>query len=167
MRRNLLRDIYSYEGETLKLIDMAKSQKIDTNYYDHKYIALSLIYRAVNNVTGIGSSLSEYMSSAANQDGIADMRMYNNAAPQQAELMLHSAELLRGIISFHINAASRSRYAKAAYHICAMRDIFIFLNREDEFKSYFREVIQQNSRRPALRDEMGIVYGKEATSVKK
>jgi len=48
-----------------------------------------------------------------------------------------------------------------------LRDISIFLKREDEFKSYFREVIQQNSRRPALRDEMSIVYGKEATDIKK
>ena len=164
---NLLRDIYSYEGETSRMLEMAKSQKIEMNYYDQKYTALSLIYRAVNNAPGIGKSLAEYTSSAAGQDGIADMLLTEVNATRRAELLLQGADLLREIISFHINAAARNRYAKAAYYICVMRDIFIYLNREDDFQRYFREVIQQNSRRPALRDEMAIVYGKAAVTVKK
>jgi len=75
--------------------------------------------------------------------------------------------LLRTIIQFHIAAAKRTRYAKAAYYMCVMRDIYIYLQREDDFRHYFRGVIMENSRRPALRDEMSIVYGKEATGVKK
>jgi len=167
MRRNLLREIYSYEGETLKLLKMVKSKKIEMNYYDRKYVALSLIYRALINETNIKSSLSEYISSSADQDGIVDMHIYDYDASRQEELLLQGSDLLRGIISFHINAASRNRYAKAAYYMCVIRDIFAFLNREDEFKGYFSEIISQNSRRPALRDEMSIVYGKEAISVKK
>ena len=164
---NLLRDIYSYEGETLKMLKIARSQTIGMNYYDQKYIALSLIYRAVNNVSGIGGSLIEYLSTAAGQDGIADMIHSERDALQRTELLLQGADLLRGIISFHINAAARTRYAKAAYYMSVMRDIYIYLTRENDFKSYFQEVIQQNSRRPALRDEMSIVYGKAAVAVKK
>jgi len=48
-----------------------------------------------------------------------------------------------------------------------MRDIFAFLHREDEFRQYFDEVIRNNSRRPALRDEMSVVYGKEVVIRKK
>ena len=164
---NLLRDIYSYEGESLKLMDMAKSQKINTNYYDRKYIALSLVYRATNNISSIGDNLAEYLVSAANQDGIADMLLFDNDDLRRVDLLLNGADLLRGIISFHIGAATRSRYAKAAYYMCVIRDIFIYLKQEDDFKRYFQEVIQQNSRRPALRDEMSIVYGKAAIVIKK
>ncbi len=166
MSDNLLRDIYSYEGETAKMMAMAASQKIEKNYYDRKYIALSLIYRAVIHVTEIDGSLAEYISSAAERDGIFDMLSSGDDAPR-AELLLHGADLLRGIIAFHIDAATRSRYAKAAYYMCVTRDIFIYLGKEEEFRQYFQEVISRNSRRPALRDEMGIVYGKAATMLKK
>jgi len=164
---NLLRDIYSYEGETLKLLDMAKSQKINTNYYDRKYIALSLIYRAASNVSDINDSLAEYLKSAANQDGIADMLLPDDDDLCRTDLLLDGAGLLREIVSFHIDAATRSRYAKAAYYMCVLRDVFIYLKQEDNFRHYFQEVIQQNSRRPALRDEMSIVYGKAAVTIKK
>ena len=164
---SLLRDIYSYEGEIQKLLDMAQSQSIDRNYYDRKYIALSLIYRAVGGVPDVGEDLSEYLMSAQRQDGIVDMLKPVGDAVQQGELLLHGVDLLRTIIQFHIAAAKRTRYAKAAYYMCVMRDIYIYLQREDDFRHYFRGVIMENSRRPALRDEMSIVYGKEATGVKK
>lgn len=164
---NLLRDIYSYEGEITKIMNTANSQEIGSNYYDRKYIAVSLVYRAMNNVTGISESLTEYLSSQGNQAGIRDMILSDIDDARRTELLLHSDGLLRGIISFHIDAAARNRYAKAAYYMCVLRDIFIFLKREDDFKRYFQGVIQQNSRRPALRDEMGIVYGKSAVIIKK
>ena len=164
--KNLLRDIYSFEGKTQKLLEMARSQKIGANYYDRKYIALSLIYRAVSNISNAGDCLTEYLSTAALQDGIGDMLLFEDGS-RQTELLLQGADLLKEIVSFHIGAATRSRYAKAAYYMAVMRDIFIFLAREDEFQGYFGDVIQQNSRRPALRDEMSIVYGKEATVIKK
>jgi hypothetical protein len=166
-RENLLRDIYSYEGDIQKLLNMALSQEIGKNYYDRKYTALSLIYRAVNGAADIGEDLSEYLTSASGQDGIADMLNRCDDAFRQTELLLHGVALLREIIAFHIGAATRSRYAKAAYYMCVMRDIFVYLKQEDEFRHYFSDVIMQNSRRPALRDEMGVVYGKEATVVKK
>jgi hypothetical protein len=167
MSRTLLRDIYSYEGEIQKLIKRILSQKIDQNYYDRKYTALSLIYRAVNGMENIGENLSEYLASPSNQSGIVDMLRLDSDAAHRTELLTLGANLLREIIAFHIGAASRSRYAKAAYYMCVMRDIYIYLDREKEFQHDFRDLIMQNSRRPALRDEMGIVYGKAATAIKK
>ena len=163
----LLRDIYSFEGKVRELLTKAKAKKITTNYYDQKYIALSLIHRAASTIPGVGDCLAEYLSHSAKQDGIGDMLLSESDAPQQADLLLQGASLLKGIISFHIDAATRNRYAKAAYYMSVMRDIFIFIEKEDEFRDYFKEVIKENSRRPALRDEMKIVYGKEATVVKK
>jgi hypothetical protein len=162
-RRALLLNIFSYEGEVVKLLDQVKSQKISSNYYDWKYAALSLIYRAVDGVDGIGSSIAEYLTAASRQDGIIGMLNRGNSISERTELLLSCVGLLKEIASFHIGAATRSRYAKAAYYMCVMREIFVYLNREDEFRSYFNDIIAQNSRRPALRDEMSIVYGKQAT----
>jgi hypothetical protein len=167
MRNNLLRDIYSFEGKTCELLAMAKSEKIGTNYYDRKYIALSLIYRAASTISDVEGCLSEYLSNSAGQDGIGDMLLSDDDSRQCEALLLQGVDLLKGIVAFHINAATRNRYAKAAYYMCVMRDIFTFLENEDAFRGYFKDVIQQNSRRPALRDEMSIVYGREATVVKK
>ena len=166
-RNHLLLDIYSYEGETTKMLNIVKSQTINMSYYDLKYTALSFIYRAVSKISNIGNSLAEYLTTAAGQDGIADMLLAGDDDLRRTALLLYGADLLKEIIAFHINAAARNRYAKAAYYMCVVRDIFIYLMQEDNFKCYFQEVIQQNSRRPALRDEMSVVYGKAAVTVKK
>ena len=162
-RRTLLLSILSYEGETGKMLDIVQSPKIGSNYYDRKYAALSLVYRAVDGVDGVGTSISEYLTTASGQDGIIGMLKRSNDAEEQSKLLLSGVALLKEIAAFHIDAATRSRYAKAAYYICVMRDISTYLNQEDEFRSYFGDIIAQNSRRPALRDEMSIVYGKQAT----
>jgi tetratricopeptide (TPR) repeat protein len=166
-RRNLLLNIYSYEGEVRKMLDIVQSQKIGSNYYDRKYTALSLICRAIDDADGIGSSILEYLTTASGQDGIMVMMKQSLSIEDRAEMLLSGVDLLKGITAFHIDAATRSRYAKAAYYMCVMRDIYMYLNREDEFRGYFRDIITQNSRRPALRDEMSIVYGRQATMLKK
>lgn len=167
MHDNLLRDIYSYEGKTQELLEIATSEIISRNYYDRKYIAHSLIYRAVGNIPKIEGCLAEYLSRATQREGVTDMLLFGDDSKPCVELLLQGADLLKGIISFHIDAATRSRYAKAAYYMTVIRDIFILLEQEDKFREYFKEVILQNNRRPALRDEMSIVYGKDATIVKK
>ncbi|MDR3120637.1 MAG: hypothetical protein LBU58_04805 [Clostridiales bacterium] len=156
----LRRNLYSYEGESRKLLDRVLSLKIDSNYYDRKYTALSLIYRAVSGAENIGEALSEYLASASasENEGIADMRNLCADRSQRTELLLKGADLLRGVIAFHIDAAVRSRYAKAAYYMRVLRDIFVYLQKEDEFQRYFDGVMEQNKRRHALRDEMRIVY---------
>jgi hypothetical protein len=163
----LLLNIYSYEGEVEKMLEIALAKEIDQNYYDCKYIARSLIFRALHNATEIGASISEYLTSALGQDGIVDMIDFDRDKTRQTELLLSGADLLKGMIKFHIGAANRSRYAKAAYYTCILRDIYVYLNQEGSFRGYFGAVIAENSRRPALRDEMSVVYGKEATIVKK
>jgi hypothetical protein len=35
-----------------------------------------------------------------------------------------------------------------------VKDLLCFLNREDEFLAYYTNLIYQNNRRPALKDEM-------------
>ena len=104
---------------------------------------------------------------ASRQDGIIGMLNRSSGTDERSELLLLSAVLLKEIAAFHIDAATRSRYAKAAYYMCVMRDIFTYIGRENDFQVYFKDVITQNSRRPALRDEMSIVYGKQATILKK
>ena len=74
-------------------------------------------------------------------------------------MLITATDLLKEFVESHIGAATRSRYAKAAYYMCVIKDIYVYLNREDEFKGYFNNILAQNKRRPALRDEMGIVYG--------
>jgi hypothetical protein len=159
-REDMLCNIYSYEGEIQKLIHMASSQAIDQNYDNCKYAALSLIYRAVNGETDIGESLSEYLKSGSDRNGIGDMLNPGGDAARQANLLMSGVDLLREMIAFHIAAASRSRYAKAAYYMCVARDVYKYLKQEEEFERYFRDLMAQNSRRRALRDEMRIVYGK-------
>jgi hypothetical protein len=166
-RRALLLSILSYEGEIGKMLDIIQSQKIGNNYYDRKYVALSLVYRAVDGADGVGSNILEYLNTALGQDGIIGMLKSGGDTVERLELLLYGVALLKEIAAFHIDAATRSRYAKAAYYMCVMRDIYVYIEREDEFKSYFKDIITQNSRRPALRDEMSIVYGKQATMLKK
>ena len=107
------------------------------------------------------------MTTASGQNGIIGMPNRDISMDERSELLLSGVVLLKEIATFHIDAATRSRYSKAAYYMCVMRDIYKYLKREDEFRSYFRDIIAQNSRRPALRDEMSIVYGKQATTLKK
>ena len=166
-RRALLLNIFSNEGEVVKMLKMVQSQKISSSYYDRKYAALSLVYRALDGVDGVGPSISEYLAAASGQDGIIGMLNRCSSMDKRSEMLLSSVVLLKEIASFHIDAATRSRYAKAAYYMCVMRDIFAYLKQEDEFQSYFKDIITQNSRRPALRDEMSIVYGKQATILRK
>ena len=167
VRSDLLIQIYSYEGKTKKLLDIAQSQEADNNYYHRKYIALSLIYRAIDDKNTVGESLSKYLTSPYSQDGIEDMHKLSSNTAEQTTLLLSGSGLLKGMIAFHIGAATRKRYVKAAYYMCVIRDIYKYLKKENEFKNYFSDIIMQNSRRPALRDEMSIVLGKNATTIKK
>ena len=166
-RRTLLLNIFSYEGEVGKMLGMVQSLKIGSNYYDRKYAALSLVYRALDGADGFGPSVQEYLATASRQAGIIGMLNRGVSVDERSELLLSGGGLLKEIVAFHIDAATRRRYAKAAYYMCVMRDIYTYIKREDEFQSYFRDVITRNSRRPALRDEMSIVYGKQATMLKK
>jgi hypothetical protein len=58
------------------------------------------------------------------------------------------------MVDFHIEAATRKRYEKAAYYCSTMMDIYSFLKKHQEFNAYYDNLIGLNKRRPALRDEM-------------
>jgi len=90
----LIGKIYSYEGEMNKLLDRAMSKPIENNYYDRKYIALSFIYRAVGDAKNIGDGLSEYLSTAARQEGIEDMINLTENDDQENVLLMNGAVLL-------------------------------------------------------------------------
>jgi len=79
---------------------MVKSQKIITNYYNWKYVALSLVYRAANDVSDFGDKLVEYLASAADQDGIADMLLFEMDDVRRTDLLLNGANLLRALYRF-------------------------------------------------------------------
>jgi hypothetical protein len=167
-KSSLLLNIYSYEGEIDKMLRMTLSEKIGRSYYKWKYAALSLIYRALSDEADIENALSDYLKSAFNEDGIAGMikKEGDTDLLRQTELLLNGGDLLKEVVSFHIAAAKRERYAKAAYYMCVLRDIYIYLKQEDDFRSYFGDIILQNNRRPALKDEMSLVYGKAAVKTK-
>ena len=148
------------------MLDFVQSQSINLNYYDRKYAAYSLVYRSTKGVAAIGENLAEYLTQAAKEEGIGDMIGISDDGAQRAEILNSGADLLKEIVAFHIDAASRRRYAKAAYYMCVLRDIFVYLNDENSFQHYFKETLADNSRRRALLDEMRIVYGKAATKLK-
>jgi len=58
------------------------------------------------------------------------------------------------MVQFHINAAQRSRYARAAYYCAVIKDIYSYKNGKDEFNQYYAKIFIENNRRPALKDEM-------------
>ena len=93
--RNILLEIYSYEGKTHELLELAKLHEIDRNYSDKKYIALSLIFRATRDASGLGSSLTEYLTGAAGQDGIEDMLLFESDNLTRQELLLSGVDLLK------------------------------------------------------------------------
>jgi hypothetical protein len=156
--RSLLLNIYSYEGEAKKMLAMVQSPDNGHSYYDRKYAALSLIYRALEGVGEVGPSIPEYLANAAGQDGIIGMANRGCSMTERRELLISGADLLKDMVAFHIDAAKRSRYAKAAYYMCVIRDVYSYIQGEDEFRSYLSYIMAQNSRRHALRDEMKVVY---------
>ena len=158
---DLLLCIYSYEGLVEKLLSRVQLQKIGYNYYARKYVALSLVYRALEGVSDVEMGILTYLDTAVGQEGIVGMLNREDSIIKRSEILLSSVHLLKEMIEFHIDAAKRTRYAKAAYYMCVIRDIYCYLKREDEFREYFENCIRKNSRRPALRDEMSIVLRKK------
>ncbi|MDW7661542.1 MAG: hypothetical protein SCL54_09020, partial [Bacillota bacterium] len=111
--------IMSFEGNSLKLIDIVfKSDGYSRHDY-LKYATKSLIYRVLGTEKNISSDLNELIKSVEINRiaGIVDMTR-NPLATKDKQLLLHSAiEMLKQMAQFHINAAQRTRYARAAYYL--------------------------------------------------
>jgi len=148
--------ILSFEGHTLRLVDEAL--KFD-GYSRHdylKYTSKSLIYRAVGSEKIILPNLKEFLQSIEYNKitGIVDMITIPLTSGDKQLLLNSAIEILKQMVQFHISAAQRSRYARAAYYLTVIKDICIYKNEEGEFRQYYAKILMENSRRPALKDEM-------------
>ncbi len=70
------------------------------------------------------------------------------------KLLNSSIDILKEMVQFHIKAAQRSRYARATYYCSIIKDIYTHMNEKDKFDQYYSNIITENNRRPALKDEM-------------
>ena len=84
-------------------------------------------------------------------------------AERKADYLVHAINILKEMVQFHIDAAKRSRYARAAYYCAVARDIYYYLGKEEEFADYYDGIIAENNRRPALKDEMKRKVGNKVT----
>lgn len=148
--------ILSFEGHTLQLIETALKSD-DYSRHDYlKYTSKSLIYRALGFEKIILPDLKEFLQSIEDNKitGIADMIKISVSSEDKQFLLNSTIEILKQMVLFHINAAQRSRYARAAYYCAVIKDIYIYKNEKDEFNQYYGKILMENNRRPALKDEM-------------
>lgn len=148
--------ILSFEGFTLKLIDTALKSEGYLRHDHLKYTAKSLIYRVLVSEKNISPNLREFLESVEDDKitGIIDM-VSIPLTFQDKQVLLHSAiKMLKEMAQFHINAAKRTRYTRAADYIAVIRDVSIYMNELDSFNQYYTKILKENSRRPALKDEM-------------
>jgi tetratricopeptide (TPR) repeat protein len=152
----ILLRIFSYEGLTSRLVDTALKSDGYERYNYLKYTARSLVYRAVGSKKVQFPDLKGFLKAIEAEEitGIVDM-LRTKEDPENEQSQLRSAiEIMKMMVQFHIDAALRPRYAKAAYYCAVIRDIFAYLNEEDQFEQYYDEILRKNSKRPALKDEM-------------
>jgi len=148
--------VLSFEGHNLKLIDIALKSDGYLRHDYLKYTAKSLLYRALGAENIILPDLKEFLQSIENNkiDGIVDMIRTPEDSENEQYLLNNAVGILKKMVQFHINAAQRSRYARAAYYCAVIKDIYSYKNEKDEFNQYYEKIIAENNRRPALKDEM-------------
>ncbi len=148
--------IMSFEGYTLKLIDTAFKSDGYSRHDHLKYTTKSLVYRALGSEKNISPDLKEFLQSVEDNKiaGIVDMIKIPMTSEDKQLLMNSAIEMLKQMAQFHIKAAQRTRYARAAYYLAVVKDISIYMNELDEFNQYYAKILMENNRRPALKDEM-------------
>ncbi|AJA49174.1 hypothetical protein CPAST_c31080 [Clostridium pasteurianum DSM 525 = ATCC 6013] len=148
--------ILSYEGKIDKLLKLVEKAKEYDQYYYFKYICRSLLYRVFYDKKFSFETLNDFVFKVDEYDaeGIEDMLLSSEDINRKDSYIDEAVKILKEMVSFHIDAAKRSRYAKAAYYCSIIKEIFNFLSKEDEFKDYYDRIIRENNRRPALKDEM-------------
>lgn len=154
----ILLRILSSEGY---INDMIKSALTADGYRRHdymKYTFKSLIYRALRGKDRdkLPVVLRELIGGLEHGKipGIVDMVDGFHRLESERDLLQSAINILKDIIQFHIDAAKRTRYARAAYYCSLVQGIYIYLNEKDEFEHYYATIVVGNKRRPALRDEM-------------
>lgn len=148
--------ILSYEGKIDKLLKLVEKSDEYDQYYYLKYTCRSLLYRVFYDEKLSYENLKDFILKTDEYDaeGIEDMLVSSEDINKKDFYIDEAIKILKGMVSFHIDAAKRSRYAKAAYYCSIIKEIFNFLNKQDEFKDYYDRIIRENNRRPALKDEM-------------
>lgn len=69
-------------------------------------------------------------------------------------ILNNGIEFLKQMVQFHIDGAQRSRYAIAEYYCAIIKDIYTYKNEGNKFNKYYEEIITENNRRRALKEEM-------------
>ncbi|MBU3126227.1 hypothetical protein [Clostridium tagluense] len=148
--------VLSYEGKVNKLLDFSKKSSAYEQYYYLKYTCRSLLYRAFYSEKLSCDNLNDFIvgSEENNKNGIVDMLVLDEDISKRSFYIQEAVNILKGMVSFHIDAANRSRYAKAAYYCSIIKAVFNFLDKEKEFDDYYDKIIKENNRRPALKEEM-------------
>ena len=88
------------------------------------------------------------------ENGIIDMNPCDEDKENKEIYLNKAVEILKEMVQFHFDAGTRNRYSKGAYYCSMIKDIYEILNKKDEFKLYYDNIMMENKRRPALRDEM-------------
>lgn len=147
--------IFSFEGRTEKLIDTALKSNGYSRHDYLKYTSKSLIYRALGSEKVSLSDLREYIESIENDEipGIVDMVKLPEDLNKREYLLNNAVHILKLMVQFHIDAATRSRYQRAAYYCAVIKDICTYLGKKHEFNEYYGKILHENNRRPALKDE--------------
>ena len=154
----ILLRILSSEGYVNDMINFALKSDGYRRHDYMKYTYKSLIYRALRdrNRDIIPVVLKELIGGLEHDKtpGIGDLVDGFKNLESESYLLQSAINILKDIIQFHIAAAKRTRYARAAYYCSLVKGIYIYLNEKEEFEHYYGTIIVGNKRRPALRDEM-------------
>ncbi|WP_297430429.1 hypothetical protein [Clostridium sp.] len=148
--------ILSFEGNTLELINTALQSK-DYSRHDYlKYTVKSLIYRVLIDKNIKFNNLKEFIQEIKDNeiDGIVDMIKNSKDCENEYQLLNSAIDILKEMVKFHIDAAKRNRYARAAYYCSIIKDIYTYMDEKEKFNQYYDRIFMENNRRPALKDEM-------------
>jgi hypothetical protein len=142
----------SFDGYAAKLFELCSKDKCEYGYL--KYAAYALTYRVTAERDDLPRNLQEYVGyiKHSKSEGIIDMLPKADAS--ECQIALYAVELLKKQVQLHIDAATRSRYEKAAYYCGAAFDIYRLFGFKDLADEYVSEIMIQNKRRPAFKDEM-------------
>jgi len=148
--------ILSFEGYTFELINTALKSEGYSRHDYLKYTVKSLIYRVLRDKSIKLNNLQEFIQRIEDCkiDGIIDMVKNQKDCHNEQLLLNSSIDILKQMVQFHINAAQRSRYARAAYYCSIIKDIYTYMNEIEKFNQYYSKILTENNRRPALKDEM-------------
>ncbi len=153
--QNLL-NLLSFEGRIRKLIDVSKSYDGYSQHDYLEYTSKSLIYRAIGLEEIDLPNLKDYIDGIkqSNLEGIYDMMRFSEDKTKHEEYLNLAIDVFKIMVQFHIYAAKRTRYARAAYYCSVIKDICTLLDKDTKFIQYYNTILLENKNRRALKEEM-------------